>query len=210
MHEDITYDEVYESMDNLWNFMFFTGYFKAVSVRIDERQRYVTLTIPNQEVLYIFEEKIDKWFSEEVVHKDRSLLLQAFLKVDVPTFQEAVNKVLVQCISYHDYYENFYHGVLTGILSGMDGYSVRSNRESGNGRSDIYAKPASIYEPAYVIEVKVAERADELPKKADDAIAQIHEKNYDAELHADGYHDVIHYGIAFYGKSCLVKAEGRA
>ena len=208
VHEDITYDEVYENMDNLWNFMFFTGYFKAVGTRVDDVARYVTLAIPNKEVKYIFVEKISKWFNEKVVRQDRSELLRAFLGVDASAFQDAVNKVLVQCISYHDYYENFYHGVLTGILSGMDRYSVRSNRETGNGRSDIYVKPASIYDPAYVIEVKVAERADELPQKADEAIAQIHEKNYDAELHADGYHDVIHYGIAFFGKSCMVKAEG--
>ena len=207
VHEDITYDEVYQDMDNLWNFMFFTGYFKAVSVRMENVTRYVTLTLPNKEVEYIFAEKIDKWFKEEVVHKDRSVLLRAFREMDVPTFQDAVNKVLVQCISYHDYYENFYHGVLTGILSGMDGYSVRSNRESGNGRSDIYAKPVSRYESAYVIEVKVAKTFDDLDKAADDAIAQIHDKNYDAELHADGYKDVIHYGIAFFDKSCMVKAE---
>ncbi|MBR1866799.1 MAG: AAA family ATPase [Lachnospiraceae bacterium] len=156
VHEDITYGEIYEKIENLWNFMFFTGYFKMESMRIEKRQRYVTLSIPNEEVRYIFESKIRDWFHEEVVNGDRTVLLRAFFGSDGETFQRELDRVLKECISYHDYYENFYHGVLTGILSGTKDYVVRSNREGGNGRNDLYKK-------------------------------------------------IVHYGIAFFGKDCLVK-----
>lgn len=207
IHEDITYDEIYESMENLWNFMFFTGYFKMESMRMEGETRYVTLSIPNREVKYIFDEKISRWFDDEVVNKDRTVLLNAFFGMDVPVFSEELNKVLIKCISYHDYYENFYHGILTGILSGTDDYVVKSNRESGNGRSDLYAKPVSRRNTAFIIEVKVASTYDELESKADEALAQIVMKKYDEEMKADGYYDIVHYGIAFFGKDAFVKVR---
>ncbi|MBR1866504.1 MAG: AAA family ATPase [Lachnospiraceae bacterium] len=205
VHEDITYGEIYDNMENLWNFMFFTGYFKMESMRIEKRQRYVTLSIPNEEVRYIFESKIRDWFHDEVVNGDRTALLRAFFGSDGETFQRELDKVLKQCISYYDYYENFYHGILTGILSGTDDYVVRSNRESGNGRSDLYAKPASRKDTAFIIEVKMADTYDGLEHMAEEALAQIIEKRYDEELNNDGYRKIVHYGIAFFGKDCLVK-----
>ena len=206
VHEDITYDEVEQDMENLWNFMFFTGYFRAVSIRMDDITRYVTLTLPNREVKYIFAEKISKWFTDEVVNKDRTTLLNAFFHTDTETFQQELDRVLKSCISYYDYYENFYHGILTGILSGTDDYSVRSNRESGNGRSDLFAKPVSRKDMAFIIEVKVAKTYDALDQMADEALAQIIDRKYDEVLRADGYYHITHYGISFFGKDCLVKA----
>lgn len=177
-----------------------------VSMRIEKRQKYVTLSIPNQEVLYIFETKIRNWFTDEVVNKDRTILLNAFFHADTETFQQELDRVLKNCISYYDYYENFYHGILTGILSGTDDYVVRSNRESGNGRSDLFAKPASRRDMAFIIEVKIAKTYDALDQMADEALAQIIDRRYDEVLRADGYYNITHYGIAFFGKDCLVKA----
>ena len=207
IHEDITYDEVYKSMDNLWNFMFFTGYFRKVGERIDDRtkQLYVELTIPNEEVKYIFRTKILGWFDEKVKARDRSKLFTALVNLDVETVEEEIVDMLLETISFNDAYESFYHGFLAGILSGMKGYIVKSNREGGTGRSDLFVKPVTRRKPAYVLEFKVAEKFNQLDSKADEALQQIEDRGYARELEDDGYAVVYRHGIAFCGKDCLVK-----
>ena len=209
IHEDITYDEVYKSMDNLWNFMFFTGYFRKVGERIDDRtkQLYVELTIPNEEVKYIFRTKILGWFDEKVKARDRSKLFTALVKLDVETVEEEIVDMLLETISFNDAYESFYHGFLAGILSGMKGYIVKSNREGGTGRSDLFIKPVTRRKPAYVLEFKVAEKFAQLESKADEALQQIEDRGYARELEDDGYAVVYRYGIAFCGKDCIVKLK---
>ena len=140
VHEDITYNDVYDNLDNLWNFMFFTGYFKKISERMDEntQEKFVELAIPNLEVKYIFRTKILKWFNEKIKSEDLSLLYTSIIKGEVDVFQREVNRLLKKTISFNDAYENFYHGFMIGLLSHMDGYIVKSNRESGDGRCDIY------------------------------------------------------------------------
>lgn len=137
----------------------------------------------------------------------KAYLLNAFFHTDVDIFQKELNGVLKKCISYHDYYENFYHGILTGILSGTDEYIVKSNRGSGNGRSYLFAKPVSVFDRAFIIEIKIAKTPGELDRMADEALEQIIDKRYDDELRADGYSNITHYGISFFGKDCLVKVE---
>lgn len=207
IHEDITYDEVYKTMDNLWNFMFFTGYFRKVKEWLDEKtkEHFVELTIPNQEVKYIFRMKILGWFDEKVKAKDRSALFKAFLETDVEALEEEIAGLLMETISFNDAYESFYHGFLTGILSGMKGYTVKSNREGGRGRSDLFIRPLTRRKPAYVLEFKVADKFKDLDKKADEALQQIEDREYVRELREDGYEQVVRYGIAFFGKDCLVK-----
>lgn len=207
IHEDITYDEVYASMDNLWNFMFFTGYFRKVAERMDERndQRYLTLKIPNREVRYIFRTKVLGWFDEQVKNRDQTTLFRAFLNQDTETVRNEIEDMLIQTISFHDAYESFYHGFLTGIFYGIDGYVVKSNREGGTGRTDLFIKPSSRRKTAYVVEFKVAKTYRELERRAEDALAQIAEKAYIRELIDDGYESVVCYGIAFFGKDCEVR-----
>lgn len=209
IHEDITYDEMYKTMDNLWNFMFFTGYFRKVWEWMEEKtnQHFMELTIPNQEVKYIFRTKILGWFDEKVKMKDRSKLFAAFIDGDVETLEEEIVGMLLETISFNDAYESFYHGFLTGILSGMKGYTVRSNREAGTGRSDLCIKPVTRRKTAYVLEFKVAKKFADLEKMAEKALEQIEEKQYVKEVEDDGYQTVIRYGIAFFGKDCLVKME---
>lgn len=156
VHEDITYNDVYDNLDNLWNFMFFTGYFKKISERMDEntQEKFVELAIPNLEVKYIFRTKILKWFNEKIKSEDLSLLYTSIIKGEVDVFQREVNRLLKKTISFNDAYENFYHGFMIGLLSHMDGYIVKSNRESGDGRCDIYIKPLSIFDKAVIIEMK--------------------------------------------------------
>ena len=209
VHEDITYDDVYDNLDNLWNFMFFTGYFKKISERMDEntQENFVELAIPNLEVKYIFRAKILKWFNEKIKSEDLSLLYTSIIKGEVDVFQKEVNRLLKKTISFNDAYENFYHGFMIGLLSHMDGYIVKSNRETGDGRCDIYIKPLSIFDKAVIIEMKVCDKPKELFTKSQDALQQIEDKKYAYELNESGYEDIIKYGMAFYRKDCLVKIK---
>ena len=207
VHEDITYAEIDESMDNLWNFMFFTGYFKKTAARFEDVQTYVTMKIPNQEVMYIFKNKIRGWFEEKLKKRDPGKLFEAVVSKDAGKLKEELDTMLYTSISFHDYYENFYHGFLAGVLYGMEKYVVKSNRESGNGRTDLWLKPATAEKPAYVFEFKIAKARDQLQKKAEEALAQIHERKYDQELWNDGYKNIVKYGISFYEKDCFVVTE---
>jgi hypothetical protein len=208
IHEDITYGEIYDTMDNLWNFMFFTGYFKKIGERMDEKDNsYVTLALPNREVKYIFRTKILSWFQEKVKEKDLTRLYTALINKDVAVFEEELSEMLLETISFNDAYESFYHGFVAGVLSKMKGYITKSNREGGTGRSDLFIKPVTRRKPAYVIEFKIANKFSELDKRADDALQQIEDRKYVQELNDDGYAVVIKYGIAFFGKDCLIKMK---
>ena len=207
IHEDITYDEVYDSMDNLYNFMFFTGYFKKINERIEDDTRYLELAIPNKEIKYIFREKVLKWFNAKIKAADLSKVYTSVLKGDVEVFQTEINRLLRKTISFNDAYENFYHGFVVGVLSGIDGYIVKSNRESGDGRSDIYIRPLSIFQRAVIIEIKVCDKPKELFTKCDKALEQIEKMKYEEELNEEGFEDIIKYGMAFYRKDCLIKVK---
>lgn len=208
VHEDITYSEIYETMDNLWNFMFFTGYFRKVDEWMDkDDEHYVALSLPNKEVKYIFRRKVLSWFDARVKAKDRTRLMQAVMDGDAAVMEEEITELLLDTISFNDAYESFYHGFLTGILSGMKGYIVKSNRESGAGRSDLFIYPLSRRKEAFVVEFKIAKSIRELEGRAQDAIRQIKERNYTRELCDNGYGVVHKYGIAFFGKDCRVMYE---
>ena len=209
VHEDITYDDVYDNLDNLWNFMFFTGYFKKISERMDEntQENFVELAIPNLEVKYIFRSKILKWFNEHIKLCDMTKMFNAIINKDVELFEIELNKLLLDTISFNDAYENFYHGFLAGVLSNMKGYIVKSNREGGTGRSDLFIKSVSRRGIAIVVEFKIANNIDDLEKKADEAIEQIEDRKYEMELRSEGYKNIFKYGIAFYKKDCLIKIK---
>lgn len=208
IHEDITYGEIYKTMDNMWNFMFFTGYFRKVEERMDDNDiRWLTVRLPNREVRYIFREKVMSWFQEKIQEKDLTNLYTAFVNKDTQTLEEELSQIMFETISAMDENESYYHGLVTGLLSPMKGYRTKSNRESGKGRSDLFVKPVSRRKEAFVVEFKVAKRPRDLEKKADEAIRQIEDRQYAAELLDDGYEAVGKYGIAFCGKDCLVKFE---
>ena len=207
IHEDITYGEMEKSINNLWNFMFFTGYFRKEGERMDAGQRYMTLTIPNEEVRYIFRNKVLEWFDEQIKARDQSRLFTAFLELNTEVVQEEIEEMLQTTISFYDYYESFYHGFLAGILYGIDGYVVKSNREGGTGRTDLFIRPVSRRKTAYVVEFKVAGSYQELSEKAEDALKQIAERGYEKELNDDGYEKTVSYGIAFFGKNCEVRVK---
>jgi hypothetical protein len=206
IHEDITYDEVEKSVDNIWNFLFFTGYLKKAGEYKDSEDNIILdLTIPNRELLYIFRNKIQEWFRETIEQKDLSRLYTAVFEGDAKTFEDELSALLVESISFNDSKENFYHGFLTGVLSRAKGYLVKSNRESGNGRGDIFMKYVSAKGKAIIFELKAADAMRELSAKCDEALQQIEEKQYIKELEDEGYQTILKYGIAFYRKDCMVK-----
>ena len=137
--------------------------------------------------------------------RDRQSFLSAVTSGDTQVMEEEIRKMLYDTIRFMDYYESFYHGFLAGILYGIEYYVVKSNRESGNGRTDLYLKPAFYDKPAYVFEFKRAGKKGEMEQKAEEALGQIEEKRYDWELRELGYEEIIKYGICFFGKDCVVK-----
>lgn len=205
VHEDITYDSVYDSDNNLWNFLFFTGYLKQVSQRLNGRNRMVTMKIPNEEVAYIYENTITNWFQEHIKEKDLTVIYQAMLNGDAERFQKELSRLLQESISYMDGREDFYHGFLLGILSNLKNYLVKSNREAGNGRLDIVVRSLNVLQPPIVLELKVADSFKGMKSVCERALRQIENKGYDNWIPEEGYTESWLYGISFFRKQCMVQ-----
>ncbi|MCL2284218.1 MAG: ATP-binding protein [Fibromonadales bacterium] len=205
IHEDITYDEVYKNADNIWNFMFFTGYLKKVGQTVNHKEEIVVeLKIPNKELDIIFVRKIQEWFNERVNQKDFSKFHDAILSGNAAVVQEELGDFLLDTISYMDGKEDFYHGIMLGVLSGIHNYNLKSNRETGLGRCDIVMKHSSGRGKAVIFELKWTSDMKEIEKKRDEALKQIIDGKYADELRNECYNDVIKYGVAFCQKSCEV------
>ncbi|MDO4554986.1 MAG: AAA family ATPase [Lachnospiraceae bacterium] len=205
VHEDITYADIYKSQDNLWNFLFFTGYLKMEEQFFEDDTIYLTLKIPNAEIRYIYRNTIKDWFQEQLKQVDFSKFYEALLKKETEGIEEFLSDQLAQSISYYDNKESFYHGYLLGILSGLAGYEIHSNKEAGLGRPDILLKPYRPQKTTVIIELKVAKQFTEMDRLCDAALKQIEDKKYALELKKEGYLNIIKYGICFCKKSCMVK-----
>lgn len=209
VHEDITYGDVYDSEENLWNFLFFTGYLRQESKRMEEESVLLTMTIPNLEIRYIYKNAIRNWFRDEIRKKDLNRMYQALLSGDAGPFQNELQRLLGQTISYMDSQEAFYHSFLLGVLANMSDYVVESNRESGRGRTDIVVKSQDLAQAPVILELKVAEKFKDLDSKCEEAIRQIEKMEYDSWAPEEGYTEVIYYGIAFFRKQCRIKTKRR-
>lgn len=209
VHEDITYDSIYDSEDNLWNFLFFTGYLKQVSCRMEMETLYVKMAIPNMEIRYIYRTNISNWFRDKVKVSNLSVLYQALMSGDAETVRQELAMLLQRSISYMDNQEAFYHGFLLGIFENMKDYRVKSNREAGDGRLDIQVLPPDVAQTPVILELKVAKAFKELDAACDDALQQIEDRQYYEPLPEEGYHDVWCYGVAFFRKQCRVKLVRR-
>ena len=205
IHEDITYDDMDSTQDNLWNFLFFTGYLKKISEHQDGEDILVEMAIPNSEVRYIYKNMVMRWFEEKTKTKELSPLYESLLNGDREKMAEILSENLMETISFYDYQESYYHGFLAGMLKNIGNYIVQSNRESGNGRPDILVKYPSVRGKAVIIEIKVARTYQELEKKCDEALRQIEDRKYEEALRQEGYSDILKYGVAFYRKECMVK-----
>ncbi len=205
MYEDITYDSIYDSQDNLWNFLYFTGYLKAGGGSLEDDTNYMKLTIPNTEIRTIYKRAILTWFDKRVKNLERSELIFALEKGDCEKIETFISKQLLDTISFYDYAENYYHGFLAGILKGAGKYLVVSNRESGTGRPDILLKTPSVRGAAVILELKVSDSFQGMEQECNKALKQIEEMDYEAELRTEGYDNIKKYGVSFYRKECMVR-----
>ena len=206
VHEDITYGDIHQSQDNLWNFLFFTGYLKKVGEQKDGNNLKLEMKIPNIEIATIYENSISYWFEQRIKQTDRSPLLHALETGDCEAAENFINEQLFQTISYYDYAENFYHGFMLGILTNIGGYRVKSNRESGNGRPDIVMQTVQIRKGRVIIlELKIAGSIAEMEAACDRGLAQIEALRYAEPFTNEGYPEVKKYALSFYKKECMVK-----
>ena len=202
IEEDLTYDYLHASAENLWSILYLTGYLTGTE-KEEGRQEW-NLWIPNLEIREIFEDTVIKWFHDSARLWERKALFHAVWERDEEKLTEEMTKLLRKTISYHDYKEDFYHAFLAGIFAGA-GYIVKSNREHGDGRSDVVVQDYDGNRIA-IFEVKYSRRLEDLPYDCERAIKQIDVRRYGEEF-AEDYSTVICYGIAFYRKRCMVKVK---
>ena len=214
---DLTYDEIDNTIDNLGSVLFTTGYLTKIGeVKVPDSESYAyRLVIPNKEVREVFVLQIQEWFKAVVANDDDTmkLLSKAILDKDDKQIARQLNIVMSRMISILDtkapdaMKENFYHGLLLGLLRGSNpDWLIKSNRESGDGFSDILIKPEDP-DAGIVIEVKYAKEMKELDAACEAAMAQIKDKRYDEALRDEGRCDILAYGIAFCRKRCRVVGE---
>ncbi len=206
VHEEVTYGDMHSSGENLWNFLYFTGYLTKESEYFRESSIFLKARIPDTEVKTICQTTILNWFRNRIKKENFQDLYCAMEDGDEERIRGILSGQLFQAISFYDSAENFYHGFLTGILSQSEDYIVKSNRESGNGRSDIMVKSSSLRGKVFVVEVKVSDSIDELNEDAGKALEQIYDKKYMEELYAEGYQKIGCFGISFFRKDCEVRS----
>ena len=205
--ENLTYDYLHSSENNLWSMLYLTGYLtKAREEDYNGKlaDGTVALMIPNAEIKEIFETTVVKWFDDSTKKCDRSTLFDAVWNGDSGNLTKEMNVLLRRTISYHDYKEDFYHAFLAGIFTGA-GYMVDSNKEHGEGRSDVV-----VYDPinsrVAIFEAKYTKSLDKLESECDAALQQIDDRMY-AKEYEDDYDQILCYGISFFKKRCMVKKK---
>ena len=210
--EMITYKELYSNIDNMWSTLFMTGYLTQRGKEPDGRYH---LAIPNREICDCMVRRVLALFKRSV-SQNRELLrsfCNAMLASDASTMEHALTEYMGKTISIRDSFaksigENFYHGLLIGILGSQGAWKATSNKESGDGFSDILIEVnEDDLRIGMVLELKYSKTENALDKECDDALQQIEDKNYDQELREKGYTKILKYGIAFYHKKCRVKTS---
>lgn len=209
VHEEITYGDMTGDGENLWNFLYFTGYLTKADEWMYGRKVILKVIIPNEEIKSVYEDVILKWFRAKVKKQDFRDLYRAMEEEDAKKMGDILGGQLLDTISFYDSAESFYHGFLAGILSQSRNYLVKSNREAGRGRWDLAVKSPSLRGRAFVIELKISANIDDLEEDAAKAVRQIYEKKYMEELRQEGYKKIDCYGIAFYRKDCEVAYGGK-
>lgn len=203
--ENLTYDYLHSSEDNLWSLLYLTGYLTKAQTTIDTDELppgMMELKIPNAEIKEIFETTVVRWFDESAKTWNRKTLFDAIWSGDCDRITQELTALLRRTISYHDYREDFYHAFLAGIFTGT-GYMVDSNKEHGEGRSDVVLYD-SINGRVAVFEAKYTKALENLSSACDSALQQMNEKLY-AKEYEDDYDQIFCYGISFFKKRCLVK-----
>lgn len=205
--KNLTYDYLHSSEDNLWSVLYLTGYLTQVRPETLNRELpagAAALQIPNAEIREIFETTVIRWFDDSAKTWNRNHLFAAVWKGDSEAVTKEMTALLRRTISYHDYREDFYHAFLAGIFTGA-GYMVDSNKEHGEGRSDIV-----VYDPVNsrvaVFEAKYAKTMEKMEAECERALSQINDRMYTKEYEED-YDHILCYGISFFRKRCMVKKK---
>lgn len=202
--ENLTYDYLHSSEENLWSVLYLTGYLTRVR-EVDLKEKpsdgVTALMIPNEEIKEIFQTTIRKWFDDNAKEWDRKPLFDAVWNGKSEEITREMTRLLRMTISYHDYKEDFYHAFLAGIFTGA-GYVVQSNKEHGEGRSDVVVLDSRNGRVA-VFEAKYSKTLGHMESDCEKAVRQINDRMY-AEEFADNYDEVFCYGISFYKKRCIV------
>lgn len=210
IHEDLTYNRLYDSVDNIWSVLFMTGY---LTYRGNPEGKNYQLAIPNMEIRNIFVEQILTMFREDVARDGemQRAFCNALKKGEAQKVEQLLTDYMSRTVSVRDTFvrvptkENFYHGMILGILSYKEGWYIKSNRESGDGYGDIFVRIEN-EEIGIIIEVKYAgsQSPDTVCRNA---LSQIETRNYKNELVEDGCHLILKYGIACCKKQCRVMVE---
>lgn len=203
--ENMTYQDIGGSSDNLWSVLLMTGY---LTTRGEPQGDVYELAVPNREIREIYIQQARRWFEKKAVSETAKLtaLYAALETGDAQKIEEMLNDQMMDTISFHDAYETFYHGFLLALLNTCADWKVRSNRETGKGRSDILAERKD-RRCGFVIEVKEVKSYEKMETACHNAIRQIEEKDYVAGLRRSRVAEILIYGIAFHDKECRVIAK---
>ena len=207
IEENLTYDYLHSSEDNLWNILYLTGYLTRIretNLPAPLPEGVSALVIPNAEIREIFENVIIKWFDDSAKTWNRKALFDSVWSADDKIITEEMTRLLRKTISYHDYKEDFYHAFLAGIFAGA-GFMVESNKEHGEGRSDVVVYDSANGRVA-IFEVKYSKALKDMSTDCDKALHQINEQMY-AREYEDDFDHILCYGISFFKKRCLVRKK---
>ena len=209
VREDVIYSGIYKNESALYTMLVTTGYLTTRCIKQDDIGMRAEIILPNRELQSLFRsEVLDRYHSDDM-DIEVTDLMRAFADGDIETVRDGLGEYLEVLTSTFDAQkgkESFYHGFVLGLTATLTGdYQIRSNHESGYGRYDIAAFPREAGGRGFVIECKMAENEETLEKRAQEALAQIVARDYDAEYRARGVEDVLHYGVAFLGKRVHVE-----
>ena len=211
LKETVTYGDLTENNENIWSFLFFTGYLKIKEIvktgEVIGEPTIYSLVIPNLEIKSCYTDIIIQYFEiyKKAINKDN--LYKALLGRNAQSFAEQITDLLRKTISYYDSTESFYHGLISGLLSGNVYYKVESNRETGGGRSDLALYQQDVAQNAVILEFKVCGKSETADDAAKRALKQINDRDYASKAREDGYKNIIKYGVAFKGKMCYAIVE---
>ena len=211
LKETVTYGDLTENNENIWSFLFFTGYLKIKEIvktgEVIGEPTIYSLVIPNLEIKSCYTDIIIQYFEiyKKAINKDN--LYKALLGRNAQDFAEQITDLLRKTISYYDSTESFYHGLISELLSGNVYYKVESNRETGGGRSDLALYQQDVAQNAVILEFKVCGKSETADDAAKRALKQINDRDYASKAREDGYKNIIKYGVAFKGKMCYAIVE---